>query len=144
MANEKITPVENKTEAEKKAETEKRERENQARAIADAYSKGTLQLIQPIMSNGHEVTELKFDFMALSGWETVEAMSSEEKYNAFRLSYRQGLSLFAAAAAKATEDVDKEDIIANIGMQDTMKAVQIATVFFNASSRVTGGATRNS
>ncbi|MBQ9407942.1 MAG: hypothetical protein IJU28_00930, partial [Clostridia bacterium] len=52
-----------------------------------------------------------------------------------RITYRQALSLFAKAAAKQTEGVDMEDIVSRIGVTDAVEGVQLATLFFTASTR---------
>lgn len=53
----------------------------------------------------------------------------------YRITYRQALSLFAKAAAKQTDRLDMQDIVSQIGVTDAVEGVQLATLFFNASTR---------
>ena len=106
-------------------------------AAASQFSSGTLTLIDPIRDGQRTVTELHYDFCRLTGWEYADAMDSDREgdKNAFRLTNRQALALFAAAAAKQTEGLDVTDIKQRLSIRDAIKAAQIATVFFVASSR---------
>lgn len=100
------------------------------------FGHGKLRLCTPIRANGQDVTELVYDFTKLTGNDYVDAMDTDTKaVNLFRLSGRQALALFAAAAGKATPGIDATDIRERMNVQDTMKAVQLATVFFAASNR---------
>ena len=110
-------------------------------------AKGVMKLEKPIMGAGREVTELKWDFRNLTGWEYANALDSDSSgVNVFRITNKQALSLFAAAAAKATtvkndagveiHPLDMEDIKSRMGIDDTIMAVQTATVFFVTSARV--------
>ena len=124
-----------------------------ANAIAEAekqlakISKGALKLDRPIKAAGHEITELRWDFRALTGWEYANALDCDaDGVNVFRITNKQALSLFAAAAAKGTtirnengmdiHPLDARDIKERMGIDDTIKAVQMATVFFATSARV--------
>lgn len=137
-----ITATENATTEKKEPETtaqpavEKKEPMT-AQMAAKLATKGKMKLLTPIRANNKDHTELNFDFGALSGWDFVNAMDSDDtgKANAFRITERQALSLFAAAAAKATDDIDAEDIKRRMGIEDCIKATQLATLFFNGSSR---------
>lgn len=104
---------------------------------AAKFAKGGLKLAVPIQDGDNVVEELKFDFYALTGLEYCEAVETSygEKGTAFALGNKQALRLFAAAAAKCTDGVDQKDIIERMAMQDAMKAVQLATLFFNIASR---------
>lgn len=98
--------------------------------------KGRLELETPIKAGGEEITELAYDFTELTGMEYVDAMDSDmNSQNIYKITYRQALSLFAKAAEKHTEHVDKRDIIEQIGMTDAVEAVQLASNFFGASQR---------
>lgn len=110
-------------------------------------AKGTMKLMVPLTAAGREITELKWDFRSLSGWEYVGALDYDNAgVNVFKLTNKQALSLFAAAAAKATtmkrEDgsefnpLDAHDIRDRLCIDDSIKAVQTATVFFITSARV--------
>ena len=103
---------------------------------AMAEGKGVLALETPIKAGDAEITELQYDFTALTGLEYTDAMDSDTNVTAnYRISYRQGLALFAKAAAKQTERVDMNDIVSQIGVTDAVEGVQLATLFFNASTR---------
>ena len=98
--------------------------------------KGRLRLEKPITAHDKEITELIYDFTELTGMEYTEAMDSGmQSNNVYSITYRQALSLFAKAAAKQTEDVDMNDIISQLGVTDSLEGVQLATLFFNASTR---------
>lgn len=108
-------------------------------------SNGTLQLSTPIRAGGKDVEELQYDFQKLTGWEYAEAIDSDRNAQTiFRLTAKQALNLFATAAGKATENIDANDIKERIGVEDSMAAVQLAILFFNAcalkrSKRITKG-----
>lgn len=98
--------------------------------------KGRLRLETPILANDEEITELVYDFTDITGMEYVAAMDSDPNaMQIFKITYRQGLALFAAAAAKHTEAVDSRDIMERIGMTDAVEGVQLATLFFSSSTR---------
>ena len=98
--------------------------------------KGRLQLEKPIVKGDKEITELSYDFTDMTGVEYTIAMDSDmNARETFKITYRQSLALFAAAAAKHTEGLDSRDIIENIGMSDAVEGVQLATSFFVASTR---------
>lgn len=105
----------------------------------EVFAKGELELAIPISSQDKQITKLKYDFMALSGWEYVEAMDTDQKVrNVFMISKKQALCLFAAAAAKATEGLDAIDIRQRIGLVDAQRAAQVATLFLNRADREPG------
>lgn len=107
-----------------------------ARRVREGVISGTLALKQPIRSQSMDLTELRYDFSKLTGWEYVEAMDEGgATRNIFEISQKQALCLFAAAAGKATDGVDAKDVRTRIGMEDTLRAVQIAMVFIVASAR---------
>lgn len=126
------------TEQTKEAPSEEADKKDiDPQKVVEQVAKGKLTLAQPILSKGVEYDVLHYDFMALSGFEYADAMDSDASRNAdsFHLTNRQALSLFAVAVAKVTEDVDKEAVIRGLSIGDTIKAVQLATVFFVTSSR---------
>lgn len=101
------------------------------------FGRGRMELRVPIQDGENVCNELHWDFLALTGAEYVDALDRDTRANnTFRITNAQALSLFAAAAAKATTGVDATDIRRGISMMDAQKATQIATVFFTASSRV--------
>lgn len=98
--------------------------------------KGSLKLETPIRAGGEDITELHFDFGSLSCAEIAEAMDGDAKANnTFRITWKQAMQLFAAAAAKGTEKADGIDILRDLKVQDAIKAVQVTTVFFIACSQ---------
>lgn len=145
--SEENVQAEETTEAEKKptaeslqAQLRKQIEEAKARAKesqeAMAEGKGRLRLESPIHAGDNEIDELAYDFTALTGMEYADAMDSDpDARNAYKITYRQGLALFAKAAAKQTEHVDVRDIQEQIGMTDAVEGVQLATLFFIASAR---------
>lgn len=105
----------------------------------DVLGKGVLKLATPITSEDKPVSELKYDFYALSGWEYAEAMDTDQNNrNAFAVSKKQALRLFAAAAAKVTAGMDATDIYHQIGLADAQRAAQVATVFLSRAGRELG------
>lgn len=101
------------------------------------YGKGKLTLKTPILADGKDVTELEYDFTALTGMEFVSAIDRgmDGGNSGFRIAATQAFNLFAAAADKATRGIDATDIRRGMSAEDSVKAVQLATVFFVASSR---------
>lgn len=98
--------------------------------------KGTLKLEKPIKARNKDIKELTYDFNALTGLEYINAMDSDEKANQiFRITNKQALNLFAIAAEKYTEDVDKIDILSQIGFTDAAIATMYTTLFFTATVR---------
>ena len=105
----------------------------------EKFAKGTLKLAVPIISQDKPIHELKYDYTALSGWEYVEAMDADQtNRNAFAISKKQALCLFAAAAAKVTEGLDAYDIQRRIGIADAQRAAQVSTVFLSRAGRELG------
>ena len=103
---------------------------------AISQGKGRLQLETPFRLGDREVNELAFDFTVMTGMEYADAMDNDPNANQiFRISYRQALALFAKSAAKQSDRIDDKDILENIGMTDAVEAVQVATLFFSASTR---------
>lgn len=101
------------------------------------FSRGKIRLATPILASDKDVTELIYDFAALTGRELVAALDKGGAVgmNAFRITDTQAFELFAAAAGKATAGIDATDIRKRMGAVDSVKAVQLATVFFSAANR---------
>ena len=120
--------------------------EQNPRDVANQFGSGKMTLNKPICSNNKEFKELEYDFTSLTGWEFADAMDSDRDgdRNAFKLTDKQALALFAAAAAKKTQDADAYDIKRNLLIEDAIKAIQIAAVFFVASSRAGNSRITNS
>ena len=98
--------------------------------------KGRLRLETPILAGDEEVKELAYDFTVLTGMEYIDAMDTDPNaMQIYRITYRQALALFATAAAKQTDRLDMKDITSRIGATDAVEAVQLATLFFTASTR---------
>lgn len=103
---------------------------------AMSQGKGKLKLETPIKSGDQEITELAYDFTAITGMEYTDAMDTDPNaQQIYRITYRQALALFAQAAAKQNERLDMKDIISRIGATDAVEGVQLATLFFTASTR---------
>ena len=105
--------------------------------MAIGEGKGRLKLETKIKTgDGETVEELVYDFTEMTGIEYADAMDSDRNgQNAYKLTKRQALALFAKAAAKNTDGLDMNDIMANIGMTDSVIAAQTAELFFQASQR---------
>ena len=126
---------ENKVEKLKNLYDEIREKSKEA-IEAMKEGKGRMKLETPIKAGDKEIEELVYDFTALTGIEYTNAMDSDPNArNLYKITYRQGLALFAAAAAKQTAGVDSRDIVERIGLSDAVEGVQLATSFFVASTR---------
>lgn len=117
--------------------TEETQKKLSPEEITKMSRKGTLKLVSPILASGKEHEELAYDFGKLTGWDFVNAMDSamSASASAYRLTERQALALFAAAAEKCNEGIDAEDIKRRMGIDDCIKATQIAVFFFNTSSQ---------
>lgn len=120
---------------EKKTEGKQKQMTNEE--LARSVSHGKMVLATPIRASNKDVTELHFDFTKLTGWEFAQAMDKDTsgRTNAFRVTQTQAFALFAAAVEKCTDGVDAEDIRRRMGIEDTIKATQLATAFFNFTSR---------
>ena len=105
-------------------------------AVEESRS-GRFKLSKPIRSNGRDVTELAFDFTQITGVEFADIMDKARNKapDAYNISAPQALALFAEAAAKATKDIDKYDIIGGLSINDAIKATQVAELFFRSVSR---------
>ena len=114
------------------------EQREKSRLANEAISegKGRFHLETPIKGNDKDIDELEYDFTKLTGLEYTDAMDSDQSaMQIYRITYRQGLALFAAAVAKEMPEFDKRDIIERIGVTDAIEGVQLATLFFTASTR---------
>lgn len=119
----------------KQAEEERAKLKESLEAMREG--KGRLALETPILAGDKEINELTYDFTELTGLEYTEAMDASPNagQSLSGLSYRQGLSLFAKAAAKQHEGLDMLDIVSRIGATDAAEAVELASIFFGASIR---------
>ena len=98
-------------------------------------TKGTLKLMKPIRARSEDVKELHYDFCALTGEEMMNALDSDTIGNMFAISNKQALALFSATAGNCTDLVDDKDIMKRISGPDSVKAIQLAKLFYAASSR---------
>ena len=116
----------------KKAKKKGPELNNPDEAVKE-LSKGKLKLFKPFTADDEEIT----DFENLGGPEMVRAMDrgAANGGNAFRITSEQALELFIASAGKETPGVDAQDVRRGLSSVDAVKAVQLATVFFVASSQ---------
>lgn len=120
----------------KKAKKKGPELNNPDEAVKE-LSRGKLKLFKPFIADDEEITELVYDFENLGGPEMVRAMDrgAVNGGNAFRITSEQALELFIASAGKETDGVDAADVRRGLSSVDAVKAVQLATVFFVASSQ---------
>ena len=130
--------TENKREptvAEKAAEA--RRQFDESIAAAEMLYTGVFKLCRPILDGDKTYEELKYDFTALTASELCRAIdgASERNDSAYKLSDRQALALFAAAAAKETKGLDATDIRERMSAMDGVAAIRVATIFFDASFR---------
>jgi len=96
--------------------------------------KGKLVLEKPIRAKSQDVTELSYDFTKLTGWDFAQALDSDsEAGSIFHLTNKQAFALFAAAAARATGEVDETDVKTQMGVADAVCAMRIASLFFAAT-----------
>ena len=136
-----LTPEERKQRAEKfkeemKARMEEAREKTRIANEAIGQGKGRLALETPIIAGDEEITELVYDFTTLTGWEYADAMDKDPNaQQLYRITNRQALALFAAAAAKETDRLDARDIMERIGATDGAEGVHLATLFFIASMR---------
>jgi len=108
--------------------------------------RGKLKLMTPIRAHSQDVREVTFDFCDLTGMEMMDALDSVAMVNnMFGISNRQAIALFAATAEKCapifddggtrTRLYDAKDIREKLGAADSVKAMQLAKLFYNASSQ---------
>lgn len=132
-------------------EEQAREEAAEEKAVVDPAAqlkelcRGKLKLMFPFRAHSQDVEELEFDMCALSGREIATALDSVPVNNMFAITNEQAIAIFAASAAKNapyTEDdgkntrmYDAKDIRDRISGPDFIKAVQLAKLFYNASSR---------
>ena len=137
---------------EEKKDAEAEEEQKGKEAISDPAEqlrelcKGTLKLMSPIRAHGQDVKEIKYDFCDLTGMEMMDALDSVATINnMFGISNKQAMALFAATAEKCAPMVDDggkltrlfdaKDVKARLGAADSVKAMQLAKLFYNASSQ---------
>lgn len=113
-------------------------------ALLRIISKGTLKLAQPFKAGNRDVTEVGYDYCALSGEELLDALDSVPAINYMTVTNLQGLRLFAAAAEKCAPFIDNsrfllydsKDICKYLSGVDAIRAVMLSKNFYAASFRV--------
>ena len=120
--------------AEDKKDAEKGKPMTFTEALVKA-GKGVFKLKKPIRAKGEDISELRYDFSALSAFETFDAIDrgTPGKKDSC-LSYDQALKLFAAAVSKEMNELDSTDIEQRISNIDAIPAAREAKSFFNLSS----------
>lgn len=97
--------------------------------------KGRLKLETPILSRDQKIEEV-FMIYQTDRYGYTSAMDIDQSSQpAFRISYKQGLALFAKAVEKETEGLDMRDVMERMCMTDAAEGVQLAANFFFASIR---------
>ena len=125
--------------SEKEKQTSNEANQEAVASLIKKIGKNVMKLSVPILSGDKEVDELHFDFNSLTGWEYAKALDGDpDATNAFRLSNKQALCLFAAAVQKTGTGIDERDVLERLSAVDAVRAVKQAVVFFNASGRLEG------
>lgn len=113
-----------------------REIKKTADELAAKLEKGEMKLLAPIRGGGKDIDVLKYDFTKLTAWEYAEALDSDAAAkDAFKMTKKQGIALFAAAVAKEMPELDARDVKERLGIKDGVQAVNLATVFFVSAQR---------
>lgn len=150
--NEKARALLDDEQQETPEESQEKTEEKQDKAIADPAEqlrrlcKGTLKLLFPFRAADEDVKELPFDMCELTGSEIASALDSVLVNNMFAITNEQALAIFALSAAKCAPMIEREssyrvrmydakDIKTRISGVDSIKAVQIAKLFYNASTQ---------
>lgn len=107
--------------------------------------RGKMKLMKPIRAHGQDVKEIAFDFCALTGAEMMDALDTVPVNNVLAITNAQAMALFAATAEKCapyiedggmrTRLFDAKDIKKQLGAADFSEALQIAKLFYTASSQ---------
>ena len=113
-----------------------REIKKTADELAAKLEKGEMKLLAAIRGGGKDIDALKYDFTKLTAWEYAEALDSDAAAkDAFKMTKKQGIALFAAAVAKEMPELDARDVKERLGIKDGVQAVNLATVFFVSAQR---------
>lgn len=136
---------------EEEEETGRKKQEEPKKSVIDQLreiTSGKLKLMQPFRAHSEDVTELRFDFCRLTNEEMMDALDSAPFNNVFAISNSQAMALFCATAGKCAPEVDDDghrtrlydakDVKKRLGPADSVKAVQLAKLFYNASSQAGG------
>jgi hypothetical protein len=116
-------------------------KQDEQKQQADKYAEGEMELNVPFMSNGHEVTSLRYNFKQLRGMEILQIRGSMKGMSINQIPPEMAFDLFCAAVERTMQrDPDKESIRAHLSAMDLIEAVERTTLFWSAS--VTLGLTR--
>lgn len=111
----------------------------QFRKARELSLRGVMTLDKPLMSKDEPVTEIRYDFSLLSGYEVVECLDKDPGFTSVQgISAKQAMNLFAKAAEKCRADnkeLDALDYVQRLSEADTIAAVRVARLFFTVMSR---------
>lgn len=130
----------------KKKEQEEREKMHETAELAvELAAKGKMPLAVPMKDGERVLNELEYDFLKLDGMEYAEALDEMDdgRGNGFKISKKQAVNLFCAAAAKCTDGMFQKELRERLSVRDAINAAKIATLFFAASSRAASFLTTN-
>lgn len=101
----------------------------------------TLKLTRPIMLNGSEIKELKYDFDSLTAYDKRNAGKAYKKggnvISVQELDSDYHLYLFAEAVAKADPAIDQTEIVNLLSAKDAARAERLVRDFFFLGSEDT-------
>ncbi len=93
-----------------------------------------LKLRKPIMVNGSEVKEIKYDFDDLTAQDKMNAGKAYKKsgnvISVQELDSDYHLFIFAEAVAKANPDIDQKEVVLLLGAKDAARAEKLVRDFF--------------
>lgn len=132
-------------------EEEKKPDETEKKVIDDPgemlreLCRGRIKLMYPFRAHSQDITEISYDFCSLTGEEMMDALDSVPTNNLLAISNKQAIALFATTAEKQAPMIqdgghmirlyDAKDVKKGLMAADSVKAVQLAKLFFNASSQ---------
>lgn len=100
-----------------------------------------LKLKKPIMIDGSEVTEIKYDFENMTAQDKMKAGKAYKKtgnvISVEELDSDYHLYIFAEAVAKVNPDIDQKEILALLSAKDAAKAEKLVRDFFFVDSEDT-------
>lgn len=125
-------------EQEREVELTPRERTIKMLESVRKYGTGTLKLQKPLRSHSQDVPELTYDMTKITGMELAGCLDGDSSAQGIdKLTAKQSMNIFALSVEKCMRgEVDARDVKEQMGLQDAITAIRVATVFFNASSRL--------
>lgn len=94
----------------------------------------SLKLKKPIMINGSEVNEIKYDFDNMTAQDKINAGKAYKKtgnvISVEELDSDYHLYIFAEAVAKADSEIDQREVIALLSARDAARAEKLVRDFF--------------